>query len=425
MTASTITETIRRRLVATLIATQSLFTAAMIVSFTLGSVIAADLGGSDRWGGLPSTLTLVGRALFAYPMGWLLDRAGRRLGLSVGYIIGVLASVLAIWAVIDGSLFGFLAASALLGGARASSEQSRYIGAEIYPPERQSKIIGLIVFAGTIGIAAAFLVEPSTALAEGRGIEAMAGPYFLAAILLLLAAGVVFALLRPDPQAISLQMAAEASVGADHAAGEGAADPGRSLGTIFRDPIAFLAVTAMVIGQAVMTLLMVITALHMSRNGHDFGAISFVIFAHTLGMFGLSPATGWLVERLGRLVMITVGALVLIAACLLAPLSTALPLLALSLFLLGLGWNFSFVAGSALLSKQLEAGERGRAQGAGEVAVAAAAGVSGFGSGFVFAAGGITAVSLIGVALSLALLGLTVWRMVPRRAAEALAPGQD
>ena len=58
-----------------------------------------------------------------------------------------------------------------------------------------------------------------------------------------------------------------------------------------------LAIAAMAIGQLVMTLLMVVTPLHMNRAAYDAGAISYVLMAHTLGMFGLSGVSGWLASR--------------------------------------------------------------------------------------------------------------------------------
>jgi MFS family permease len=162
-------------------------------------------------------------------------------------------------------------------------------------------------------------------------------------------------------------------------------------------------------------MLMVITSLYMTRVGHDSSVIWWVISAHTLGMFGLSGLTGWLIGRFGRLPMIAAGGLVLIAACLLAPISSEVPSLALALFLLGLGWNFAFVAGSTLLSDHLIPAERGRAQGAGEMSVAIGAGIGTLSSGYLFDFGGIDLVSLVGLALSIALLAATAWIMLVRR----------
>ncbi len=148
--------------------------------------------------------------------------------------------------------------------------------------------------------------------------------------------------------------------------------------------------------------------------------------AHTLGMFGFSGINGWLVDRFGRHNVIAAGSLVLVSAAILAPLSSGVSLLALALFLLGLGWNLCFVAGSSLLSDDLEAGERGRIQGAGEVGVALGAGAGSFSSGFIFAQGGMMAISAVGLGFSLALLLMVSWLMITgRRAPGELVTEQD
>jgi MFS family permease len=297
------------------------------------------------------------------------------------------------------------------------------VAAEVFPLSRQAKIIGIIVFAGTLGaIGGPLLVDPSGAFSENVfGITANAGPFLVAAVLMLLGGIVVFTFLRPDPLTISRQMTADQRQ-VDAAAGKQAI-PARPLSEIFSKFQVLLAVAAMMVGQLVMTLLMVITPLHMSHHDHSNKSISWVIMAHTLGMFGLSGVTGWLIDRFGRIPMIIAGTMVLTAACLIAPISTEVPLLALSLFLLGLGWNFCFVAGSSLLSAELTADERGQAQGVSEVAVALGAGVGSLGTGYVFAQGEMFAVAIVGLVITLALFGLAVSSLIPRRSAVEVGIG--
>jgi MFS family permease len=417
-------QSISRRIAAALFLAQSLFSAAVIVSFTLTAIIAADLGGSDSVAGLPSTLSLVGRAAAAYPLGWLLDRIGRRWGLSLGFLVGIAGAGLSVWSIGNGSFAGFLTGAALIGGSRAASEQSRYVAAEVFPSLFRSRVIGLIVFAGTIGaVGGPLLVAPSEVWAEQLGLHPWTGPFVLTTLFLLVAGVVVFVFLRPDPLAIARQISAdELDVRRKNGEAEQVARP---LSQIFSRYPVILAVAAMMIGQLVMSLLMVITPLHMDHHQHSTRAISWVIMAHTLGMFGLSPLTGWLVDRLGRVPMIAIGTGTLAISCLLAPISTELPLLAVSLFLLGLGWNFCFVAGSALLSDQLTADERGRTQGASEMAVALGAGAGTFGSGVIFAWGGMTTVSIVGLVLSLGLAVMAGWAIWQRRPLPVMAGGQD
>lgn len=416
-------DAIRQRITVALFAAQSLFSAAVIVAFTLTAIIAVDLSGLESRAGWPSTISLIGRALLAYPLGWLMDRAGRRLGISLGFFVGVISVLISAYSIIIGSFFWFMFGALLLGGSRAVLEQGRYVAAEVFPLSRQAKIIGTIVFAGTVGaVGGPLLVDPSGSFSENiLGMAADTGPFFAAAVLLLLGGVIVFAFLRPDPLTISRQMAADQRQ-VDAAAGKQAV-AARPLSEIFSRGTVLLAVASMMVGQLVMTLLMVITPLHMSHNDHSNRAISWVIMAHTLGMFGLSGVTGWLIERFGRIPMIIAGTMVLVAACLIAPVSTEVPLLALSLFLLGLGWNFCFVAGSSLLSAELTADERGRAQGVSEVAVALGAGVGSMGTGYIFSQGEMLAVALVGLVITLILFGLALVSLIPRPTPQKVGVG--
>jgi predicted MFS family arabinose efflux permease len=75
----------------------------------------------------------------------------------------------------------------------------------------------------------------------------------------------------------------------------------------------------------------------------------------------------------------------------------------------GLGWNFCFIAGSSLLSDQLVAHERGRAQGANEMMVAIGASAGSLLSGVLFEAGGVIFTSGLGLLLAGILLTATLY----------------
>jgi MFS family permease len=164
----------------------------------------------------------------------------------------------------------------------------------------------------------------------------------------------------------------------------------------------------MVVGQLVMVMLMTITSLHMTHHGHPLGDVSLVIMAHTLGMFGLSVVTGRLADNFGRPRVIVAGGGLLIAACLLAPLSQRTEILAAALFLLGLGWNFCAVAGAALLTDSLKLAERGRLQGVNDLAVGLVSALGSLQSGALFAVIGYANLSWISLVVSLVPLLLAV-----------------
>ncbi|MBT5872219.1 MAG: MFS transporter [Candidatus Latescibacteria bacterium] len=211
-----------------------------------------------------------------------------------------------------------------------------------------------------------------------------------------------YVLLRPDPLTLARK----------HAGSFGKVvleDSVRPLKEIFSDPTVRYATTSMVIGQLVMTLLMVITPLHMNHNAHSTQTISLVIMAHAMGMFGLSNLTGWLVIRYGRESVIRLGVVTLIVSSVLTPVSPQFVPLALALFLLGIGWNFCFIAGSSLLADSLAPNEKGRVQGANEMFISISASLGSMGTGIAFVGGGIVACAVIGFVCS---LGLGVYSII-------------
>lgn len=405
MSMQTVSAGVQRRLTFVLFLAQSIIGAAQILSFTFLPIVATTLTGNERLAGVPATLTMLGRALAAYPIGWLMDKIGRRLGLSLGYFISVIGALLCVAAINTDAFLLLCLGAAFSGVARSSGEQARFAAAEIMPPERRAKAIGWIVFAGTVGaLGTPFITKPAGDLAEYYGVVRAAGPYLMAGVLALLSSMVVFLLLRPDPKQIGLAIAS-------HHAGNKPASVARPLREIFATPAVLISTIVLVVSQLIMTLIMVIMPLHMHHFQHPDTNITLALTAHTFGMFGLSSLTGWLIDRTSRHIMIVVGALVLALSAMITPLSPALFPVALALFLLGLGWNFCFIAGSSLLSDALAPAERGRAQGANEMVVALAAGTASLSSGTVFSQGGIVSVSIMGLVVSLALGALAVWAM--------------
>jgi len=405
-----VTPAVIARITGTLFTTESIFGAAFIAAVTLLSINAADISGRDEFAGLPSTISLLGRALIAVPIGWIVDRYGRRPGVILGYLLGAIGLAVSAGAVGMRSFPLLLLGSALGGAANGTSLQNRFTASEMYPADERARIIGLIVFAGTIGaVGGPLLVAPMVALATSAGLEGNAGPYLFGSVLTAIAALITFFFLRPDPGKISQQM--------ERAEHGGVTPTGRTLSGVFADPAVQLAVASMVVGQLVMNLIMVITPVHMHHINHTTTEIAVVFTAHTLGMFGFSAMTGWLAARFGSGRVVAAGAAMLIVSSLLAPMATGVPMLAFVLFLLGLGWNFCFVGGSAMLSAALRPGERGRAQGANEVLVALASGLGSLSTGVIFAGGGMLGIGIVSLVMTLLFVAASLWlargRMVP------------
>ncbi len=166
---------------------------------------------------------------------------------------------------------------------------------------------------------------------------------------------------------------------------------------------------SVVFAQMVMIVPMSITSVHMKAHHHPLSAVSLVISAHTLGMYAFSMISGRMTDRWGRGQVIILGSAVMIVSCLMAAPSTGLAALMVALFLLGLGWNFAYVAGSALLADQLSPGERAKTQGFNDLLLNLTSAASQVVSGVVYAVGGYGVMALAAAAASLAPLILAIW----------------
>lgn len=384
----------------TLFLAQSLGSAGFLLASTVTPLVGAQLGGGPAWAGTPSAVYQAGAAVMAYVWGLAMDRLGRRPTLAIGVGIGALGALVASIAVARAGFPLFLAGVCCMGMAYSALQLGRFVAAEVSLPPRRARALSIVVFGGTVGaVLGSLLAGPAGALVRRRGVDELAGPYLASAVLLSLVSGLLLLWLRPEPRELA------AAIGAPHAsrdAGDGAR--ARRLGEIARQPGARVAIATLVLAQAIMVMLMVITGVHMKDHAHALHDISFVIASHVVGMYALSVFSGRMTDARGPRVAILSGSIVLLLSCLLAPLSPRVVPLAVSLFLLGWGWNLCYVAGSALLASQLRPVERARVQGMNDLLMGAASAAGALGSGVVFAAVGYRAMALASGGASLLLL---------------------
>ena len=388
-------EPARRRARRALAAGVALGSTGHIAAVTVATIVAKDLIGSDALAGLPGATVVLGAATGAVLLSSLMARRGRRPGLVAGYGIGVLGALVATAAILLRSFELLLIGTTLIGFGNAANQLSRYAAADMVPPERRASAIGMVVWGGTVGsVIGPWLVPIATAMAIGVGLPGLAGPYLVPVVFVGAAALLSFGLLRPDPYELADTTPDEMAAAID----AGDRDPIRA---IIRRPAIVAALMALVVGQITMTLIMTMTPLHMTEHGHDLAAVGLVLSGHTLGMYAFSPVSGWLTDRVGRLQTIYLGTAVLALSAVMtivAPAEGGL-ILPTGMFLLGLGWSFAYVGGSALLSDHLELHERTRVQGVADAMIWSAAAAASLGSGLVVAAAGYAALGVLGLGL--------------------------
>ncbi|EHN78444.1 hypothetical protein SMCF_2034 [Streptomyces coelicoflavus ZG0656] len=391
----------QRRILRVLVASQILSGAGLAAGVTVGALLAQDMLGTTSLAGLPSALFTAGSALTAVTVGRISQARGRRPGLATGYLTGAIGSAgVIVAAVLDTPVLLFLALF-VYGAGTATNLQARYAGADLAPPGHRARAVSTVLVATTLGgVAGPNLAAPAGTLAEHLGIPHLAGLFVISGAAYALAALVLALWLRPDPLLLArtVARAKEADAATGPAAG-GDTDTGARGGVV-------LGALVMILTQLVMVAIMTMTPVHMHDHGHSTAASGLVIGIHIGAMYLPSPLTGWLVDRYGRMKIAAASGTTLLAAGLLAAAAPgdSVALLALALALLGLGWNFGLVSGTAIITDTVPLATRAKTQGLVDVSIAIAGATGGITSGIMVAATSYPALALTGGALSLALL---------------------
>jgi MFS family permease len=399
-------ERARRRTRWALFASVAFGSTGHLAAATVAAIVGQELLGSAALAGAPSASVVFGAAVGAIALGWLMGRRGRRIGLTAGYLAGLLGAVVATIAVVIRSFPLLIFGTFIIGFGNSSNNLSRYAAADLVSPQRRAVAIGLVVWASTVGgIVGPSLVPIGRDIAPSLGLPELAGPYLIPIIFVSIAAVLTFVFLRPDPFALAHSSNVHAKTDV----------PDVPVREILMRPAVFGAVAALVAGQATMVLIMTMTPLHLTAHGHGLEVVGIVISGHVAGMFALAPLSGWITQRIGALRTIFIGTVVLVAAALLAGLAPPErdEILFVALFLLGWGWNLGFVAGSTLLASNVEPRERARVQGTADAVIWTTSALASLGSGAVVAAAGFSTLGFLGVAIVLA----PVWLLFSRRRA--------
>lgn len=392
---------VQRRTLRVVMAGQVMGGAGLAAGITVGALLARDMLGTDALAGLPVAMFTFGSAVTAYLVGRISQRAGRRVGLAAGFGAGAVGAAGVVLAAALGSVPLLFASFLVYGAGTATNLQARYAGTDLAAPDRRATAVSLALVSTTLGaVAGPNLVSPLGTFAAGLGLPPLAGPFLLAALAYAAAGLVLVLLLRPDPLLLARELGAAA--GSDDSTPDGAPSGVR--------PAAHLGAAVMVVTQIGMTAVMTMTPIHMQAHHHGLGAVGMVIGLHIAGMYLPSPITGILVDRLGRTPMVIASGVVLATAGVVAALGPgdSLAWNIVALVLLGIGWNFGLVAGTALVVDGTELGDRAATQGRIDVLIALAGAGGGLMSGMVvsawtFAGLGFGVAALTGIALVAAL----------------------
>lgn len=329
----------RRRLAYVLFAGATTGWVGFIATITVATLAARSLTGSTLLAGFPLAAGALGQALGTNLFGRLSAYRGRRFILLLGPPIAALGAVLEGLGVVF-EVYGLLVVGSLVVGVGIGANHLiRYIAAELAEEHRRASAMGVIVWSGTLGsVIGANLVDRVGQMVEDWLGTPYGGAYLLSLVAFLLAWLVFWRALHPDPSRVAVTPQPRPT-------------GRRSVGGAFRLPRVQLALLALLSAQVVMVMVTTAAPLRIEDAGHGLHVVGLIISIHTVGMFAFAPLVGKMVDRLGHMWSLGLGVVVTWIALYLSATASyeGYGMLNFGLFVLGLGWCGSFVAGSALL----------------------------------------------------------------------------
>ena len=333
-----------RRNVAILALAQVLFhcTQSMAIATTPLAALQM-LDDAKTWATVPIVLAHVGLMTTTLPAALLMGRIGRRAGFTIGALIGIAGGFVSFGAVWVQSFPLLCLGGFLQGAAAAFAWHYRFAATDTASDDYKAKALSLVMVGGVV----AGLVGPQTA----KWAVDMFNPILFAGVYLMTSLFSFGMLLLVQLVRIPNPVRTKTSTS------------GRPIGEIARQPMFVVAVLSSMFGYAVMTLVMSATPLAMNGCGFGFSDSATVIQAHVIAMFLPSFFTGHLVTRFGVLPIIAAGAVIEMLCAVVNFMGIGFANFLVANMLVGLGWNFCYVGGSALLTKTYRPDEKAKVQG--------------------------------------------------------------
>jgi len=339
------------RNLAILFSCQMISVSGSVVLITLGGIVGSELAPAPEWATVPLSIMVVCTALTTILASMLMQRIGRRFGFMTGAAVAVVAGLTAAYAVLLHSFVVFCLGVGLYGANVAFVQQYRFAAAESVAVAQVGRAVSTVLF-GAIGGAflGPFIVTHADAWFTAE-------PHIGAMLSIALLQGIAVLLLAGLRDTVLDHLSAEPS-------------PARRLATIVAQPNYLIAVFAGMVAWGIMTLIMTATPLSMHvGNGFSMDDTSWVIRSHVLAMYLPSLFSGVLITRFGAPRVMLAGVLAMAMTVTFGLQGHELMHYWLALVMLGIGWNFLYIGGTALLVETYRPAERFKAQAVNEFSV--------------------------------------------------------
>lgn len=340
---------------------------------------------------LPFALQLIATMLTSIPAALVMKKTGRKHGFMLATFFGMAGGSLCTLGIMHGQFSIFASGSVLLGIFNGFGNYYRFTAADAVDQAHKSRAISLVLAGGVL----AAIIGPNLANLSRDVIAhaAFAGSY-AASIALYVLSFIVLSFLKLP-------------VANTHA--ESSIPVGRPLRQIVTQPKYIVAVICGMLGYGVMSLVMTATPLAMHHHAHLFSDTSFVIQWHVLGMFVPSFFTGHLILRFGLLRIMSLGGLFGLACVAINITGTTVTHFWIALVFLGISWNFLFIGATTLLTETYSSEEKFKAQAVNEFIVFSTVSSASLSAGALQHHYGWQAVNLGAIVPLLVILGSLAW----------------
>ena len=331
--------------------------ASQIFSFTpapvnvfLSGIIGSTLSPVKSLQTMPTSLMIVGVAVFSFFAAKIMSRIGRKAGFLYAAIFSTLSVLLAAYAVWDNNFYLFCLACFFIGNGMAFTHQYRFAAAESVEKPFIPKALSIIMLASIFSA----LLGPNIANFNKDLISGhlFVGSYLSLAVLTLIP--VLF---------LSFYSSKVESARVKEYKGRGYFE-------LISQPRFLQAVAAAAFAYAVMSFLMTATPINMHvTENYSLNKTGIVIQLHIVSMFLPSLITGNLLRKFGHSKIIYAGVSFYMLTILLSFLEPSFFNYLFSLIFLGIGWNFLYLSGTGLLVLSYKEEEKFKAQGFNDILV--------------------------------------------------------
>lgn len=327
---------------------QALLTSGNILLVAVTALVGKQLAASPMLITLPVSTQFLGLIMATLPAAHLMQRLGRKLGFVLGNSVGLFGTWVALEGLQQSSLYLFAVGTGLIGMAIGVGQQYRFAALDLCTVAQRPRAISIVmaggIVAAVVGSNLAVWTQEWSATPFVGSFYGLAGLYCIALLL---------TTFLPLPKAAASKKEVQV----------------RSYQELFQQPLLLAAVISAAVGYAIMVLIMTATPLAMQNDGFVFKDVAMVIQWHVLGMFAPSFFTGNFIQRFGSRNIILAGCLLLIISPLINMAGVSYWHYMAGLVLLGVGWNFTFIGATHLLSFTYRPEEQGKVQGINEFIV--------------------------------------------------------